>query len=203
MPTKIKITKEMILDAAFEIAKEEGIEVVSNRTIAKRLNSSIRPIYYQFENSKELNQELRIKIEKYSYHYLMDNINDDMPAYKQVGVKYIEFAKYETNLFKVLFMSRSELFASEFITQDEEFKELSKIIKLSTELSDSDIELFHTKMWIFTHGIATLIATGTVVFTDEQIKELLSYEFQALMLLENNKDNKWVIKNKKEGVNNE
>ena len=55
MPTKIKITKEMILDAAFEIAKEEGIEVVSNRTIAKRLNSSIRPIYYQFENSKELN----------------------------------------------------------------------------------------------------------------------------------------------------
>lgn len=153
MPTKIKITKEMILDAAFEIAKEEGIEGVSNRTIAKRLNSSIRPIYYQFENSKELNQELRIKIEKYFYHYLMDNINDDMPAYKQVGVKYIEFAKYETNLFKVLFMSRSELFASEFITQDEEFKELSKIIKLSTELSDSDIELFHTKMWIFTHGI--------------------------------------------------
>lgn len=58
-------------------------------------------------------------------------------------------------------------------------------------------------MWIFAHGIATLIATGTVVFTDEQIKELLSYEFQALMLLENNKDNKWVIKNKKEGVNNE
>lgn len=55
MPTKIKITKEMILDAAFEIAKEEGIEGVSNRTIAKRLNSSIRPIYYQFENSKELN----------------------------------------------------------------------------------------------------------------------------------------------------
>ena len=81
MPTKIKITKEMILDAAFEIAKEEGIEGVSNRTIAKRLNSSIRPIYYQFENSKELNQELRIKIEKYFYHYLMDNINDDMPAY--------------------------------------------------------------------------------------------------------------------------
>ncbi len=31
--------------------------------------------------------------------------------------------------------------------------------------------------------------------TDEQISKLLSYEFQALMLLEENPDNKWVLKN--------
>ena len=42
----------MILDTAFSIAREEGIDNVSNRLIAKRLNSSIRPIYYQFKNSK-------------------------------------------------------------------------------------------------------------------------------------------------------
>ena len=29
-------------------------------------------------------------------------------------------------------------------------------------------------MWIFTHGIASMVATGTVAFTDEQIEELLT-----------------------------
>ena len=34
---------------------------------------------------------------------------------------------------------------------------------------ESDIN----KMWIFTHGIACLLATKTVKFTDEEIEELL------------------------------
>ena len=49
-----KITKDKILEAAFTIARNKGLEEVSNRTIAKELNSSIRPIYYQFSNSEEL-----------------------------------------------------------------------------------------------------------------------------------------------------
>ena len=53
-------------------------------------------------------------------------------------------------------------------------------------------------MWIFSHGIATLVANDTVNLSDEQIKKLLSDEFQALMLLEENRDNKWVLKDKGE-----
>lgn len=49
-------------------------------------------------------------------------------------------------------------------------------------------------MWIFTHGLATLVANNTINLTDKQITELLSYEFQALMLLEENPNNKWVLK---------
>ena len=48
-------------------------------------------------------------------------------------------------------------------------------------------------MWIFCHGIATLVANNTIYLTDQQIQELLSYEFQALMLLEENPNNKWVL----------
>ena len=59
MSTTLKITKEMILDTAFSIVQTSGIEKVSNREIAKRLNCSIRPIYYQFKNTKELNDELK------------------------------------------------------------------------------------------------------------------------------------------------
>lgn len=38
MPTTIKISKQMILDAAFEIAREKGVDQISNRELAKILN---------------------------------------------------------------------------------------------------------------------------------------------------------------------
>ena len=43
---------------------------------------------------------------------------------------------------------------------------------------------FHSKMWLFTHGIATLIATSTIKFNEQEISELLSYEFKALLEME-------------------
>ena len=39
-------------------------------------------------------------------------------------------------------------------------------------------------MWMYTHGIAALLASDTIKLNDKQISELLSSEFQALMLLE-------------------
>lgn len=199
MPKTLKITKEMILDTAFDIAKEEGMNQVSNREIAKRLNSSIRPIYYQFSNTEELKKELYQKIERYFYQVIMADLNDSMPQYKQIGINYIKFACTEKNLFQILFMSKGDYFLDSFVSKDaEDFSTISKLIKLSTNLNEKDIESFHLKMWIFTHGIATLAANGTITFTPKQIEELLSLEFQALMLLEENPDNKWVLKKKEE-----
>lgn len=199
MPTTIRITKEMILNAAFDIIRNEGIEKLSNREIAKKMNCSIRPIYYQFKNSEELYKALYNKINSYFYDFIMKNIVDDIPHYKQIGINYIKFAQEETNLFKVLFMSPSRNLPNSFVETDKTgFAGVVAAIKLSTHLSDKDIKSFHTKMWIFVHGIATLTVSRSFKFTDEQIKDLLSQEFQALMLLEENPNNKWILKNKKD-----
>ena len=101
----VKITKEKILDIAFEIVRTNGIENLSNRTIAKELNSSIRPIYYQFKNTDELKKELYNKIKKYFFAYIFDKSVED--SYKQVGINYIRFSKEESNLFKSLFFNCS------------------------------------------------------------------------------------------------
>lgn len=200
MPTNVRITKDMILDTAFDIARSGGLKDVSNREIASRLGCSIRPIYYQFKNTDELKGELYAKIEKYFYTYLMDNMRDDIPPYKQVGINYIRFAREESHFFRILFMSKTNLLPMGFVTKDEDdFRELAKFIKFSTKLSDDDIKTFHVRMWLFAHGIASLVASNTVVFSDTQIEKLLSYEFQALMLLEENPDNKWNIVNYKGG----
>lgn len=194
MSTSIKISKDMILDAAFSIVKESGMEGLSNRELAKKLNCSIRPIYYQFESAEQMQKELYSKIEKYFYKFLMDNMVDDIPKYKQVGINYIKFAKKEKKLFQILFVNGTNLSPDAFVSKDgEDYKELEKLIRLSTNLNEDEIKSFHTKMWIFSHGIATLVANDTINLTDEQISELLSYEFQALMLLDENPNNKWVL----------
>ena len=199
MPTKIKISKDMILDAAFEIVRKHGMEKLSNRELANKLKCSIRPIYYQFENVEEMQKELYIKIEQYFYEFLLDNMVEGIPQYKQIGINYIRFAKREKQLFQTLFMNSTGLTPDAFVSKDgEDYKEIEKLIKISTNLKEEEIKDFHTKMWIFCHGIATLVASGTVKLTDSQIQNLLSYEFQALMLLEENPNNKWVINKKEE-----
>lgn len=196
LPTTTRITKEMILNAAFDITRNEGIEKLSNREIAKKMNCSIRPIYYQFKNSEELYKELYNKINSHFYDFIMKNMIGDIPPYKQIGINYIKFAQEETNFFKVLFISPARDVPNTFVATDKNgFAGVIDAIKLSTHLSEKDIKSFHTKMWIFVHGIATLTVSKSVKFTEEQIRDLLSQEFQALMLLEENPDNKWVLKN--------
>lgn len=199
MPTKIRISKEMILDAAFEIVRKDGMEKLSNRELANKLKCSIRPIYYQFENVEEMQRELYKKIEQYFYKFLLDNMVEGIPQYKQVGINYIKFAKKEKKLFQTLFMTDIGLTPDAFVSKaGEDYEEIEKLIKISANLKEEDIKDFHTKMWIFCHGIATLVANDTVKLTDNQIQDLLSYEFQALMLLEENPNNKWVLDKKGE-----
>ena len=101
-------------------------------------------------------------------------------------------------------MSKSDYLPEGFVSKSEDdFKEISKLIKMSTKLNDDDIKSFHIKMWMFTHGIATLLATDTVLLTEEQISNLLSSQFQALMLLEENPDNKWILDKNKDWRKND
>ena len=200
MPTKIKISKDMILDAAFEIVRKHGMEKLSNRELANKLKCSIRPIYYQFENVEQMQKELYMKIEQYFYKFLLDNMIEGIPQYKQVGINYIKFAKKEKKLFQTLFMSDTGLTPDAFVSKaGKDYKEIEKLVRIRTNLKYDDIKDFHTIIWIFCHGIATLVANGTVKLADNQIQELLSDEFQALMLLEENPNNKWVLNKKTVG----
>ena len=52
---KVKFTKEIIVEAAYELMKIEGFNNLSVRKIAKYLKSSTAPIYFNF------NKETRYK----------------------------------------------------------------------------------------------------------------------------------------------
>lgn len=180
-----KIQKEDILNAALDIIREEGVNNVQARNIAKKLNCSTQPIFYQFKNMEELKEEILKKIVEIYRDYM--TVNEKAPyLYRQMGEGYIRFAKEEPKLFELIFMSPNNLTTKSFITHDKKvYNDILKYVSATTGISSEErVRNFHLKMWTFTHGIATMIATKTCEISDEQISEMLTEEFNALMLLE-------------------
>lgn len=58
MPPKAKFTKEQIIKEALSLVREEGTEVLTARALAKKLNSSVCPIFTVFESMEEIQREV-------------------------------------------------------------------------------------------------------------------------------------------------
>ncbi len=69
MPPKVKITKDMIIDAAFNVAREAGAENINARTVAKNLKCSTQPVMYQFETIEELKKAVYAKADRFHTEY--------------------------------------------------------------------------------------------------------------------------------------
>ncbi len=180
-----KVTKEDIIDASIKIIKEEGLDNLNVRNIANTLGCSIQPIYYQFGSFDELKKVVFKHIGQIYADY-MHHEAEGISQYKQMGLNYIRFAKEQPKLFQLLLMTKTNLSPQEFIAADQNFDEIMVNVGKATNL-DNDVNkltTYHMRMWTFTHGLACLIATGTCVFTEEEISMLLTDEYQALNLLE-------------------
>ncbi|MDD4370469.1 MAG: TetR/AcrR family transcriptional regulator [Anaerostipes sp.] len=189
MPPKAKIHKQDILDKAYELARTKGISGVNARAIAKELNCSVQPIFRNFATMDELKMELVKKMLDTYHAYVKIDETKEKP-YMQMGMGYIYFAKEEPELYKILFMSEQKLAPEQFVMLDESYRNVEKYADVTKKLDSlhrmnaKQINDFHTRVWIFTHGLATLVATRTCDFTDEQLEELLEEEVMAIRSLD-------------------
>lgn len=186
MPPVTRIPKEAIIQTAYEIARKKGIEGINARAIAKKLNCSIQPIFHNFSNMEELKEELIEKIKETYQNYLTESWKDEHP-YKAMGMNYIRFAKEEPKLFQIILMGRNKMSAEDFIIHDKNYEDIKTKVRHATGFSGEQLREFHLKIWIFTHGLATMLATQTCQFTEEQISTMLTDIFNALYREEKSK----------------
>lgn len=180
MPPITRITKENIIRTAYEMTKKEGLQAINARAIAKQLNCSIQPIFHKFQTMEILKEEIMKKVYQEYAHYMQQGLKYEQP-YKGVGLAYIEFAKREPKLFQLLFMTEYENSIEQVVKNDIEFKNIIHTIQDVSGLSLEDAENFHLQMWIYAHGIATMLATHTCKIGDEQISHLLTQTYQGLL----------------------
>lgn len=53
---------------------------------------------------------------------------------------------------------------------------------------------FHLKVWIFTHGLATLVATQTIEISDQEIERLLTETVWAMAIGQGDKPSDELLK---------
>lgn len=159
MPPKFKFTREEIIRAALELTRESGIDAVTARGLGTRLGSSAKPIFGLFENMEEVQREVLKAAEQLYQSYIREDMESrEYPPYKASGLAYIRFAREEKELFKLLFM-RDRTNEKEEDSR-EQLKPLITLIRENTGLNEEEAFLFHMEMWIYVHGIATMIATS-------------------------------------------
>ena len=179
MPPIKKHTKEEILNVAYQIVEKEGFGNLNARRIAKEINASVQPIIHKFISKEQLKSVVYEKIYE-TYHNYME-IKTDQLAYKQSGLSYIKFAKEHPELFKILFMKETDNNPVDFITADKKGEEIIRKGQQMTGLSYEEQKKFHVKVFIFTHGIACLVATKTVKLNDVEIEKLLTNTVSELL----------------------
>lgn len=183
MPPKAKFTREEIIDAALEITREKGIEAVTARELGKRLDSSARPIFTVFQNMDEVIKEVILASKEIYKQYICEGLKEEI-AFKGVGMAYIKFAMQEGKLFQLLFMhEQEEAKGIENILRniDNNFEKILTSVMVPYGLEREDALNLYQNLWIFTHGIAALIATKTCRFTQEEMEKMLTDVFIGLL----------------------
>lgn len=179
MPPKLKFTREEIVENALSIVREGGMAALTARSLGAALGSSPKPVFGLFKNMDEVQREVLGSANALYQDFLRtEMVRGEYPPYKASGMAYIAFARREPELFKLLFMRDRR---HESITEhDGSIDGIISIISAQTGLSESDARLFHLEMWIFVHGMASMIVTGYLDWDTEYVSRALSDAYEGI-----------------------
>lgn len=180
MPPKAKFTRKEIVDAAFVIARQEGLDAITARRLGSDLGSSARPIFSVFSSMDEVIEETKARCVELFNSYIQRGLQKG--GFKGSGRDYIQFAIDEPVLFREMFMrhdyTTTELGAA--MASDDNFTSVIDKITEIYGVSRENAQFIYQYMFIVSHGIATLCASKMCKFTEEEIDQLLTVGFKGV-----------------------
>ena len=185
MPPKAKFTKEQITKAALGVVSEKGAQALTAKELGAALGTSTTPIFTVFNSMQEVQDAVMLAAMEQFEEYAHKAAHLE-PVFKQVGMQMILFAKEEPKLYQLIFMSS----ISEAQTFDDIYAHLGSVadecldvLQKDYDLSKDNAKTLFEHVWIHTFGIGALCATGMCDFSNEQIAEMLTQDFTAMMML--------------------
>ncbi len=189
MPAKAKVTKEMIVNAAFEIAKEAGAENINARTVSQKLGCSTQPVLYYFKKIEDVRIAAHKKGSEYHIAYLTDLSGKYERPMLEMGMRYIRFAVEEKNLFRFLF--HSNYYTSGRLSDrltEENLDSVFSVLKIQTKADAKQAYGIFAQIYLVTHGIASLLAENSMAYDEAYcVKTLSNAYFGAMALIKEGK----------------
>ncbi|MDO4783443.1 MAG: TetR/AcrR family transcriptional regulator, partial [Capnocytophaga felis] len=157
MPKQTTITKEIIVETAFEMARKEGFAVLSARNIAKQIGCSTQPIYWCYKTMNELKSEVCQKA--------LVHLKECMCGYQKtgnpfldLGLGYVRMAHTEPALFKAVYIDNiMNVKLTDIFPENQEIVELMKSSEEYQQLSEEEAKNGIAKAWMLVHGIASMV----------------------------------------------
>ena len=179
MARRITVTREQVMTAAVRIVRKEGFDALTAQSLAKELRCSTQPIYSRYSGMKEVREEVEARASAKFAEYLRSAV-DHVSAFNAAGLNYIRFAQEEREFFKLLFM-RENASGQDILTGHSQMEYVLATIREQENLSEARVREIYEEMWMLSHGIATMIATGTATFRPEHIQKILSDVYRGLI----------------------
>lgn len=180
MPPKVKVTKEEIIAAALEILRQKGMEAVNARAVAAALGCSTQPIFSNYSSMGALQHDvLAAGYAEYNRWIEQQMKESRYPPYKASGMAYISFARRQSQLFKVLFMR--DRTGEPQPAEDELTRRIIGLIMKNTGLEEQAAYTLHIELWIFIHGIASMLVTGYLNLEETVISTMVTDVYQGLL----------------------
>ncbi len=165
MGRKTRITREMILEAAYELLDESGIGAVAIKSIALKLGCSTQPVSWHFGSMTELKKELF----KYAAMKLYGPLDDAMRGKEAIeaffisGKHYLSCACDHPNVFRFVNVDDTTKTVGEHIYSEKSIFDLQfdedafRMLTSQYDVSAEEIGKAVRDTVIYTHGLAVMM----------------------------------------------
>lgn len=179
MPPKAKFTREEIVAAALEVAREKGIGAITAREVGRYLGTSSSPVFVAFSNMEELIACVHeAAAEEYS-NYIADCVNYT-PVFKQFGYRMIEYARTQPNLFlAVCLMDNPEQDYEAMIMSMPKADFCIETIMEQTGFDLENAKMLFKQVLLTGLGIAFLSCSKMCTFSEDDLNVYLGVAYQG------------------------
>lgn len=178
---KQRITKDMIIESAFKIARQSGMEKVLVKNIADELACSVQPIYSYCKNIDGLREEVSNKARDFIQEYIISHI-DKSDLFRSTGRAYIQLAKEEPHILKIFILQeRKNISSLKDIYETETNPQIAQAIAKDLNISIKTAKQLHLNMLIYTIGLGTIFSVSSPGIPINEIFEQLEQAHQAFV----------------------
>lgn len=178
MPTKPRITKDMILKAGLSLLREHGEQALSVRSVAQALGCSTQPVLYHFKSVHAFTDALYAEADAFHSAYLTEPEPAADTPLMAVGLRYIRFGAEERHLFRFLFQS-DRLGGRDLrtLTQHPALAPVISMIAEQAALTETQAADAFTALELAVHGYAGFLANNTMPFDAADAQRMLRLIF--------------------------
>lgn len=172
MAPKNKFTKKEMVEAALRVVRAKGIDGLTAKAIADELGTSTQPIFTGFGSMDGIKAEVYAAAVSVYDRYANTGLKEKIP-FLGVGKQYIQFVREEPELYRLLFLTRTQKYST--MKSMQHLQELVRPTLMEIyHITAEEADLYFCDLWFVVYSLSTLIVTGECNYSDQEIDKILT-----------------------------